>query len=160
MKEKLAFVRLPILFVRVSSFVARIALGAVMGVSKESYDISNRVFSMVILQVHVALLGSSWRRYLRYGSGRIRYCGASRHTRFTNSYLRGTAFSYLAEWIPCLTFPRLSIRRRQSGLDAAMGSGAITFIANCAFGAILAAMAGHWADFFLNLSLRTRLKSP
>ena len=56
MKEKLDFVRLPILLF-VIFFIGRLALGAEMGVSKASYDLSNRLFSMVILEVHVGLLG-------------------------------------------------------------------------------------------------------
>ena len=55
MKEKLMFVRLPILLF-VIFFFGRLILGAAMGISKESYDISNRLFSMVIHEVHVGLL--------------------------------------------------------------------------------------------------------
>src|SRR3954471_3813361 len=68
-KEKLAFVRLPIVLF-VLFFFGRLALGAAMGISKESYDLSNRLFSMVILQVHVGLLwGAVGRRYRGYGIG-------------------------------------------------------------------------------------------
>src|SRR5215475_439318 len=69
MKEKLQFVRLPILLF-VLFFVGNLALGAAMGVNKTSYDVSKRLFSMVILQVHVALLwGAVGRRYRGYGIG-------------------------------------------------------------------------------------------
>jgi len=69
MKEKLQFVRLPILLF-VIFFVGRLALGAAMGVSKPTYDLGNRLFSMVILEVHVGLLwGAVGRRYRGYGIG-------------------------------------------------------------------------------------------
>ncbi|HLH31811.1 MAG TPA: hypothetical protein VKY31_11450, partial [Terriglobia bacterium] len=69
MKEKLQFVRLPIVLF-VLFFLGRLALGAAMGVSKNSYDLSNRLFSMVILEVNVGLLwGAAGRRYRGYGIG-------------------------------------------------------------------------------------------
>src|SRR6516225_52892 len=69
MKEKLQFDRLPILLF-VLFFIGRLILGAAMGVSKASYDVSNRLFSMVILQVHVGLLwGAVGRRYRGYSIG-------------------------------------------------------------------------------------------
>src|SRR5580704_3852138 len=69
MKEKLNFVRLPILLF-IIFFIGRLALGAGMGVSKASYDLSNRLFSMVILEVHVGLLwGAVGRRYQGYRIG-------------------------------------------------------------------------------------------
>src|SRR5215470_15108414 len=69
MGDKLKFVRLPILLF-VIFFIGRLALGAAMGVNKASYDVSNRLFSMVILEVHVGLLwGAVGRRYRGYGVG-------------------------------------------------------------------------------------------
>src|SRR5262249_24585738 len=69
MKEKLQFVRLPILLF-VIFFLGRLALGAAMGVSKPTYDLAKRLFSMVILEVHVGLLwGAVGRRYRGYGIG-------------------------------------------------------------------------------------------
>ncbi len=66
MKEKLQFVRLPILLFIVF-FIGKLAMGAASGVNKESYDLSNRLFSMVILQTHVALFwGAFGRRYEGY----------------------------------------------------------------------------------------------
>jgi len=54
MREKFGFIRLPLLLV-VFFFIGRLALGA----AGASYDIGNRLFSMVILQVHLALLWSA-----------------------------------------------------------------------------------------------------
>src|SRR5947207_2668338 len=69
MKEKFQFVRLPIVLF-IIFFVGRLLIGAVMGVNKTSYDLSNRLFSMVILQVHVALLWAAiGRRYRGYNIG-------------------------------------------------------------------------------------------
>src|SRR5215468_1905368 len=67
MRGKLKFIRLPILLFAIF-FIGRLALGAAMGVSKQSYDLANRLFSMVILEVHVGLLwGAVGRRYRGYG---------------------------------------------------------------------------------------------
>jgi len=143
MKEKLAFVRLPILLF-VLFFVGRIALGAAMGVSKESYDISNRVFSMVILQVHVALLwGAVGRRYRGYGVGETVTAVLLAILASQILIFAGTAFSYLAGMDTLFNFPEALNQKAAIGFGAAMGSRAITFIANCAFGAILAAIG--WA---------------
>ena len=69
MKEKLQFALLPILLF-VLFFVGRLAVGSAQGVSKASYDAANKIFSMVILQVHVALLwGAVGRRYRGYSIG-------------------------------------------------------------------------------------------
>ena|SRR5437016_4665639 len=51
MKEKLDFIRLPLALVAIF-LVGNLILGAA-GVS---YDVAKRVFSMVILQTHIALL--------------------------------------------------------------------------------------------------------
>jgi hypothetical protein len=45
-------------------------MGAALGANKSTYDLSNRVFSLVILEVHVALLwGAVGRRYRGYSIG-------------------------------------------------------------------------------------------
>lgn len=65
MKEKLDLVRLPIILI-VAFFAGRLVMGA-MGAS---YDAGNRVFSMVILQTHLALVwGALARRYHGYSIG-------------------------------------------------------------------------------------------
>lgn len=63
MSEKLAFVRLPIILIGVF-FIGRI----VMSLAGASYESGNRVFSMVILETHLALIwGAVARRYEGYG---------------------------------------------------------------------------------------------
>jgi hypothetical protein len=63
MKEKLKFIRLPVLLV-VLFFLGKLAMGA----AGASYEAGNRVFSMVILQTHLALLWAAvGRRYKGYG---------------------------------------------------------------------------------------------
>ena len=62
MREKLYFVRLPLLLVALF-FVGRLTLGA----AGASYEVGNRLFSMVILQTHLALLWAAvGRRYRGY----------------------------------------------------------------------------------------------
>ena len=56
MREKLYFIRLPLLLV-VLFFVGRLALGA----AGASYEVGNRLFSMVILQAHLVLLWGAYR---------------------------------------------------------------------------------------------------
>lgn len=65
MKDKLRFIALPIVLLLIA-FVGRLIMGA-MGVS---YGVANRVFSMVILQMHLALLwGAFAKKYRGYGMG-------------------------------------------------------------------------------------------
>ena len=65
MKEKLDFIRLPLALVAIF-FVGNLILGAA-GVS---YDVAKRLFSMVILQTHIALLWAPvGRRYRGYSIG-------------------------------------------------------------------------------------------
>src|SRR5437016_4309007 len=96
MKEKFQFVRLPILLF-VIFFIGRLILGATRGVNKESYDLANRLFSMVILQVHVALLwGAVGRRYRGYGIGGSMAAVVLAVAVSQLLILAGTAFSYIA----------------------------------------------------------------
>jgi len=64
MKQKLAFIRLPIALI-VVFFIGRI----IMGAAGASYDAGNRVFSMVILETHLALLWGALARRYGYGIG-------------------------------------------------------------------------------------------
>ncbi len=65
MREKLYFVRLPLLLVALF-FVGRLTLGA----AGASYEVGNRLFSMVVLQTHLALLWAAvGRRYRGYRLG-------------------------------------------------------------------------------------------
>lgn len=62
MKEKITFLRLPIVLILIF-FFGRL----VMGAAGASYDAGNRVFSMVILETHLALIwGAVGRRYGGY----------------------------------------------------------------------------------------------
>ena len=64
MNEKFKFIRLPIVLVLLF-FVGKLAMGA----AGASYEAGNRVFSMVILQTHLALLWAAvGRRYQGYGA--------------------------------------------------------------------------------------------
>jgi hypothetical protein len=143
MKEKLEFVRLPILLF-VIFFIGRLALGAAMGISKESYDISNRLFSMVILEVHVGLLwGAVGRRYRGYGIGGS--VTAVVLAVFVSQLLifAGTAVSYLAGLNTFFNFPEALNQQAAIGFAAAMGARTVTFIVNCILGGIAGAIG--WA---------------
>lgn len=143
MKEKLSFVRLPILL-SVLFFIGRLALGARLGVSKESYDLANRLFSMVILQVHVGLLwGAVGRRYRGYGVGGA--VTAVVLAVFVSQVLivGGTAFSYLAGVDTVFNFPEALNQQARVGFGAAMAARGGALIANCIFGAIAGAIG--WA---------------
>jgi hypothetical protein len=142
-KEKLDFVRLPILLF-VIFFVGRLALGAGMGVSKTSYDLSNRLFSMVILEVHVGLLwGAVGRRYRGYGIGGSVTAVVLAVLVSQILIFAGTAFSYLAGVNTFFNFPEALNQQVAVAFGAAMASRTITFIANCIIGAIAGAIG--WA---------------
>jgi hypothetical protein len=145
MKEKLEFDRLPILLILLF-FIGRLAIGAAMGVNKQSYDLSNRLFSMVILQVHIALLwGAVGRRYRGYGVGGS--VAAVVLAVLVSQILiwLGTAGSYIAGANTLFNYPEaLNQPNAQSiAFGAAMQSRTITLIANTLFGAILGAIG--WA---------------
>ena len=143
MKEKLQFVRLPILLF-VIFFVGRLVLGAALGVSKESYDISNRLFSMVILEVHVGLLwGAVGRRYQGYGIGASISAVVLAVLVSQILIFAGTAFSYIAGVNTFFNFPEALNQQAAIGFGAAMAARTITLIVNCIIGAIAAAIG--WA---------------
>ena len=140
MKEKLDFARLPILLF-VIFFVGRLALGAGMGVSKASYDLSNRLFSMVILQVHVGLLwGAVGRRYRGYGIGGSMMAVVLAVLASQILIFAGTAVSYLAGLNTFFNFPEALNQQAAISFGAAMAARTITFIANCVIGAITGAI--------------------
>ena len=143
MKEKLQFVRLPILLF-VIFFIGRLVLGAAMGISKESYDISNRLFSMVILEVHVGLLWAAvGRRYRGYGIGDAITAVVLAVLVSQILIFAGTAFSYIAGVNTFFNYPEALNQQAAIGFGAAMGARTITLIANCIFGAVSAAIG--WA---------------
>jgi hypothetical protein len=144
MKEKLQFDRLPILLF-VLFFIGRLVLGAAMGVNKQTYDLSNRLFSMVILQVHVGLLwGAVGRRYRGYSIGGsiaavVLAVAVSQILIFagtTISYITG--INTLFNFGEALNQPGVTV-----SFAAAMVSRTITFVANCILGGIFGAIG--WA---------------
>src|SRR5215831_4309972 len=143
MKEKLQFVRLPILLF-VIFFLGRLALGAAMGVSKPTYDLANRLFSMVILEVHVGLLwGAVGRRYRGYGVGGSVTAVVLAVVVSQILIFAGTAVSYVAGINTFFNFPEALNQQSPIGFVPAMISRSITFVANCVIGAIAGAIG--WA---------------
>ena len=144
MKEKLQFVRLPILLF-VIFFVGRLVLGAAMGVSKPTYDLANRLFSMVILEVHVGLLwGAVGRRYRGYGIGGSMTAVVLAVVVSQILIFAGTAISYIAGINTLFNFGEaLNQPGATLSFGAAMISRTLTFVANCIIGAIAGAIG--WA---------------
>ena len=144
MKEKLQFVRLPILLF-VIFFVGRLALGAAMGVSKPTYDLANRLFSMVILEVHVGLLwGAVGRRYRGYGIGGSMTAVVLAVVVSQILIFAGTAISYITGINTLFNFGEaLNQPGATLSFGAAMASRTLTFVANCIIGAIAGAIG--WA---------------
>ena len=141
MKEKLQFDRLPILLF-VLFFIGRLVLGAVMGVNKQSYDLSNRLFSMVILQVHVGILwGAVGRRYRGYSIGGSIAAVVLAVAVSQILIFAGTAISYISGINTLFNFGEAL---NQPGVTVpfgvAMVSRTITFVANCLIGVILGAI--------------------
>jgi hypothetical protein len=144
MKEKLQFVRLPIVLFIVF-FIGRLVIGAAMGVNKTSYDIANRVFSMVILESHVGLFwGAVGRRYRGYGIGGSIAAVVLAVLACQLLIVVGTAFSYA---VGANTFFNFGEALNQPGvtlsLAAAMGQRIVGLIANCLVGAVTGAIG--WA---------------
>jgi hypothetical protein len=140
-KEKLQFVRLPILLF-VLFFVGRLVLGAAMGVNKQSYDLSNRLFSMVILEVHVGLLwGAVGRRYRGYSIGGSIAAVVLAVAVSQILIFAGTAISYIAGINTLFNFGEAL---NQPGVTVpfvvAMVSRTITFVVNCIIGVIFGAI--------------------
>src|SRR5215471_12655523 len=144
MKEKLQFVRLPIVLF-VIFFVGRLALGAAMGVSKPTYDLANRLFSMVILEVHVGLLwGAVGRRYRGYGIGGSMMAVVLAVVVSQILIFAGTAVSYITGINTLFNFGEaLNQPGATLSFGAAMASRTLTFVANCIIGAVAGAIG--WA---------------
>jgi hypothetical protein len=143
MTEKLKFIRLPILLF-VLFFIGKLALGAGMGVSKTSYDVSNRLFSMVILEIHVGLLwGAVGRRYRGYGIGGSILAVVLAVLFSQILIFSGTAYSYLAGVNTFFNFPEALNQKEAVTFGVAMASRGGALIANCVAGAIAGAIG--WA---------------
>lgn len=135
MKEKLNFIRLPLLLVFVF-FVGRLAFGAA-GSSPEG---ANRVFSMVTLQLHLAFLWSAvGRRYRGYGIG-----GAIQAVVMITLVSQiliwsATAFSYLTGIATLFSDPTMVTGSPEAvSFGYAMLARGVGLVANC----VLAAIAG------------------
>ena len=136
MKEKLAFVRLPILLF-VLFFVGKLLLGGALGITKGTYDLSNRLFSMVVLQVHVGLLwGAVGRRYRGYRIGGSIQAVVLAVAVSQILIFAGTAFSYLSGIHTFFDFPEALNATVAISFGQAMIARTITFVANCVAGVI------------------------
>ena len=143
MSEKLQFIRLPILLF-VIFFLGRLAIGAISGVSKQSYDLANRLFSMVILEVHVGLLwGAVGKRYRNYGVGGSITAVVLAVVVSQILIFAGTAFSYLAGIQTLFNYPEALNQSAAVPFGMAMALRTGSFIANCVIGAIAGAIG--WA---------------
>lgn len=92
MKEKLEYIRLPIILLLIF-FIGRL----VMSASGASYATGNRIFSMVILQVHLALIWAAFsRNYKGYGIGAAMQVGLFIALVSQIFIVLGTAGSYIA----------------------------------------------------------------
>lgn len=134
MKEKLDFIRLPLLLVFIF-FVGKLALGAA-GVS---YETSNQFFSMVILQVHLAILwGGVGRRYGGYSIGGA-VTAVVMIVLFSQILIWGaTLVSYAAGLNTYFNDPMAVMRTTEPvSFGIAMGSRAFGLVVNCVIGAIL-----------------------
>ena len=136
MKEKLEFIRVPLLLV-VIFFAGKL----VMGASGASYEMGNRVFSMVILQSHLALLwpavGRCYRAY-RLKDAVV----AVVMIVFVSQILilLATAGSYLAGAATHFNYPEALGSQTPLEFVPAMYIRLGGLVANCIFGGILASI--------------------
>jgi hypothetical protein len=136
MKDTLAFIRLPLLLV-VLFFVGRLVMSA-MGVS---YDAANRVFSMVILQVHLALiwgaLGRSVQKYKLFGAVKavVLIVLVSQVLIWI-----GTALSYAAGIDTVFNYPEALNSTAPVEFGQAMIARAGGLVANCIVGGVVGAI--------------------
>ena len=143
MKEKIQYVRLPILLL-VLFFIGRLAFGAGLGVRRETYDVANRVFSMVVLQVHIGLLwGAVGRRYRGYGIGGSMTAVVLAVLVSQILIFGATAVSYLAGVDTFFNYPAALNQTEAVSFGLAMASRAGALVVNCIFGAIAGAIG--WA---------------
>ena len=137
MREKLYFIRLPILFV-VLFFVGRLALGA----AGASYEVGNRLFSMVILQAHLALLwGAIGRRYRGYRVGESIQTAVTIVLVSQILIWTATAASYLVGINTFFNYPvAITGSTEPVSFGIAMAARAGGLVANCIAAAILGAL--------------------
>lgn len=136
MRDKLGFIRLPLALVGIF-FIGRLVLGA-LGVS---YDDANKVFSMVILQVHVSLLWAAvGRRYRGYGLKDATMAVVM--IVFVSQVLifLGTAGSYLTGTETYFNYPEALSSETPVEFAPAMAARLGTLVGNCILAAILGAL--------------------
>jgi len=140
MNEKLDFVRLPLALIAIF-FIGNLILGA----TGASYDVAKRLFSMVILQTHIALLWAPvGRRYRGYSIG-----GAIASVVlviFVSQILiwGATIFSYLTGVHTYFDDPvAITGSAQEVSFGGAMLARAGGLVANCVLGVILSAIG--WA---------------
>ena len=140
MREKLRFVRLPILLVAVF-FAGRLIMGAALGANKSTYDLSNRLFSMVILQVHAGLLWAAvGRRYRGYTMGGSIVAVLLVVIVSQVLIFAGTALSYMAGIDTLFTFPEALNSTVPVAFGEALVRRTATFVGNCILVSIVAAI--------------------
>jgi hypothetical protein len=138
MRDKISFIRLPVVLI-IIFFLGRLLMGAALGVNKSTYDLSNRLFSMVILQVHVAVLWAAvGRRYRGYTMGQAITTVVLITVVSQILIFGGTALSYVAGADTLFTFPEALNSAAPVGFTEALVRRTATFIGNC----ILTAVAG------------------
>jgi hypothetical protein len=131
MRDKLQFVLLPMLLV-VIMFLGRLLLGLALGVNKSSYDLANRLFSMVIFQVHVGLLwGAVGRKYRGYGLGGSIVAVVLVTILSQALIFAGTALSYVAHVDTLFTFPEALNSTTPVPFAEALVRRTATFVTNC-----------------------------
>jgi len=139
MGEKLSFIRFPLVLVFIF-FAGRLALGAA-GVS---YETANRVFSMVILQVHVALIWAAvGRRYRGYTIGESILAVVMIVAFSQLLILIGTAGSYLTGADTLFNYPEALNSETPLEFQPAMMARVGGLVVNCIIGSIVAALG--WA---------------
>ena len=134
MKEKVRFIALPIVLLLIA-FLGRLIMGS-QGVS---YEVANRVFSMVILQIHLALVwGAFARKYKGYGFGAALAVGFL--IGLVNQVLifAATAGSYMAGAKTYFNYPEALGVKAEVDFAQAMTIRATGLAVNCALSTVAA----------------------
>ena len=159
MWDKLRFVALPMLLVLIM-FIGRLMLGAALGVNKSTYDLSNRLFSMVILQVHVALLWAAvGRRYRGYTLGGSITAIVLVTVLSQALILSATALSYVAQIDTLFTFPEALNSAVPVAFGEAMVRRTATFIINCILTGFAAAIGWSLGGLLPSIASDTNPRS-
>jgi hypothetical protein len=136
MAEKFSFVALPMVLL-VIAFIGRLILGAT-GVS---YDVANRIFSMVILQIHLALIwGALARKYKGWGIGGAAITGLLIGLISQILIFGGTAASYILGADTYFTNPLALQTAGPAEFGQAMMVRAQGLLINCLLSAVAAAL--------------------